>query len=298
MPRRVSGPARPATPPPGRPSTGPATRPRRRARAARSWRPHIHPGALLGRATSAVRSLPDHRLLDRLVRGRAWISLLGAMLVLVVFMQVEVLKLGASIGRSIDRGTELQSRNELLRASVAALADDQRIERIAASMGMVMPGPTDVGFVPSTARGAVRKAIAGISPVDSQTFLARLAAEQASNAAAGPQSSASTLGATGTATPGTTTPGTSTGSPTGALAATPTGAAGGGAATSATSPPAAGTAGTTSVPSTTASGGVTTSTGGVTGTTNSGTATSTGTPVGTAATPASTTGGVAIPAGG
>ncbi len=38
----------------------------------------------------------------------------------IVAMQVEVLKLSANMGRSIERGTALQSRNEQLRASVAA----------------------------------------------------------------------------------------------------------------------------------------------------------------------------------
>jgi len=72
---------------------------------------------------------------------------LGVMLAGIVAMQVEVLKLGASMGRAIERGTALQSTNELLRASVATLADDQRIERIAASRGMVMPSPAGVGFL-------------------------------------------------------------------------------------------------------------------------------------------------------
>ena len=62
-------------------------------------------------------------------------------------MQVEVLKLSAGVGRSIERSTALQSRNEQLRASVAALSDDQRIERLAASMGMVMPAPEAVNFL-------------------------------------------------------------------------------------------------------------------------------------------------------
>ena len=50
-------------------------------------------------------------------------------------MQVEVLKLSATTGRSIERGTALASRNEQLRASVAELSDDQRIERLAARWG-------------------------------------------------------------------------------------------------------------------------------------------------------------------
>ncbi len=80
-------------------------------------------GVLLGaRAARFIRALPDHRVLDRVVRGRAWILILGVMLAGIVAMQVEVLKLGASIGRSIEQSTALQSRNELLRASVASLS--------------------------------------------------------------------------------------------------------------------------------------------------------------------------------
>ena len=37
------------------------------------------------------------------------------------------------MGNAIEQATALQSRNELLRANVASLADDQRIERLAAA---------------------------------------------------------------------------------------------------------------------------------------------------------------------
>jgi len=75
------------------------------------------------------------------------------MLAGIVAMQVEVLKLSASMGRSLERTTALKSRNEILRASVAGLADDQRIERIAAGLGMVMPAPAAVNFL-AAQRGA------------------------------------------------------------------------------------------------------------------------------------------------
>lgn len=124
-------------------------------------------------------------------------------------IQVEVLKLGAGIGRSVSLATELQSRNELLRTSVARLSDDQRIMRQAAKLGMYMPGPTEVNFVPGHARNSVGKAISGIRAPDSQTFLAALAAQVAADGVANPTlgsagspvppSSAATLPATGTA---------------------------------------------------------------------------------------------------
>jgi hypothetical protein len=176
--------------------------------------------------------------------------LLGVLLVGIVAIQVEVLKLGASIGRSVSLATELQSRNELLRTSVARLSDDQRIMRQAAKLGMYMPGPTEVNFVPGHARNAVGNAISGIRTPDSQTFLAALAAQVTADGVANPTlgstgspvppSSAATLPATGTALSGTgvATPTTSTPT-TGAATATTT-------PVTATTTPSTGSTGTTS----------------------------------------------------
>jgi hypothetical protein len=170
IPRRVSGPVRGrvggATV--ARPPAAPTTPSRsRRARSAPASRPGAGAAA---RAGAFVRSLPDHGLLDRIVRGRAWIPLLGVLLAGIVAMQVEVLKLGASIGRSLERSTALEGRNELLRANVAALADDQRIERLAAKMGMIMPGPDQVGFLAATKSGNVGRAMANIHAPDPGNF--------------------------------------------------------------------------------------------------------------------------------
>lgn len=98
--------------------------------------------------------------------------MLGVLLAGIVAMQVEVLKLGASMGRSIETASALQSRNEILRDSVAKLADDQRIERLAFKQGMVMPGPAGVGFLHVGSARAVQKAIANIHAPDVNGFLA------------------------------------------------------------------------------------------------------------------------------
>ncbi|MGI8429371.1 MAG: hypothetical protein ACR2OB_08725 [Solirubrobacteraceae bacterium] len=121
-----------------------------------------------------MRTLPDHTLLDRVVRGRAWIPLLGLMLAGIVAMQVEVLGLGASVGRAIERTTTLQSRNEMLRASVASLSDQQRIERRAAAMGMVMPAPAAIGFLVARPGAGVQAASASIHAPDPAGFAAAL----------------------------------------------------------------------------------------------------------------------------
>src|SRR5207248_1488188 len=86
-----------------------------------------------------------------------WIPVLGIMLAGIVAMQVEVLKLNAGIGRSMQQTTQLNARNEVLRASVAQLSDDQRIESVAARMGMIMPAPSAVGFLSARASGVTNR---------------------------------------------------------------------------------------------------------------------------------------------
>jgi len=227
VPRRVSVPAAP------RRVSGPL-----RARPARA---RLVP--LRERIAELIRSLPDRALLDRIVRGRAWIPLLGVMLAGIVAMQVELLKLNASIGRSIELGTALQSRNDTLRASVSSLSDAQRIERLATGMGMVMAGPTSVQFL--DARNAnPAKAAAGIRSPDPTSFQSALqamltSATQSSAApgttsgapAASPQATAPTSGGptqaptAATTAPTAAAPATSTAPTTPTTSVTPTGAA-------------------------------------------------------------------------
>ncbi len=167
-PRRVSGPLGRAPAPARSPSRPPRTQAPPRPRPQAPARTNAPARGLRERAAASLRSLPDHRLIDRLVRGRAWIPVLGLMLAGIVAMQVEVLKLGASVGRSIERGSALQTRNELLRANVASLSDETRIERLAAGMGMIMPAPGATGFLSGA---SVAQAIANIHAPSASTFL-------------------------------------------------------------------------------------------------------------------------------
>jgi cell division protein FtsL len=184
--------------------------------------------------------------LDRIVRGRAWIPVLGAMLVAIVGLRVAVLKLGANVGSEIQQATLLESSNTTLRTQISALSDNQRIEKLAEQYGMHMPNPLDVHFVAAAAGTHVQAAIHGISSPDGSTYLTNLAAEQHHDEAV-TQGTASLSGVgaatgvtTGTAggTVGTTagtagTAGTTGGTP----------SAGTGATTSSTTGPTTGTVG-------------------------------------------------------
>jgi len=181
LPRRVSGPAA------GRAG-------------ARRAAPRPEP-SFAARGVAFALALPDHPLLDRLVRARAWIPMLGVLLAGIVAMQVEVLKLGASIGRSVQATTELQSRNELLRASVASLSNEQRIESVAATMGMVMPAPDGVSFLTAQRYGNAARAAANIQPPSPSTFTASPVA--GSESAASNATASSAAGAAGGASSST-----------------------------------------------------------------------------------------------
>jgi hypothetical protein len=117
-----------------------------------------------------VRALPDHRVIDRLIQSRGWIPVLGILLSGIVFMQVEVLKLNASMGRALSASSALASRNELLRSSVSQESDVQRIETLAAKNGMYMPAPDAPSFLSS--RASLRAALANIQAPNPATFAA------------------------------------------------------------------------------------------------------------------------------
>jgi hypothetical protein len=183
------------------------------------------------RVGAYIRSLPDHRLLDRLIRGRGWIPVLGVMLAGIVAMQVEVLKLGASMGRSLEQNSVLSSRNAALRQSVATLGDDQRIEQLAASMGMVMPPPQAVGFLAASPGGNAGRALANIHQPSASSFgaltptngeIVTATTLAAANAPASTTGSTSTIGSTPTSTSATSSATSSSGAATSPVAAAPT----------------------------------------------------------------------------
>ena len=183
---------------------------------------------MLRRVGTFVVSLPDHSLLDRVVRGRAWIPLLGVLLAGIVAAQVEILKLGANMGRSLEQTTTLTSQNELLRDSVASLSDDQRIERLATNMGMVLPPPGAVGYLSAGRGGDISAALGNIHAPDAAAFIALTPSNGALVTGPGtsmlPTSSGvlAQAGTPGSATPTTTPSATSTVTPTGTAASSGT----------------------------------------------------------------------------
>lgn len=107
-----------------------------------------------------VRALPDHRLLDRLLRSRLWIWALGIALLGVVTMQVTLLKLNSGISRAVETTTTLERQNAALEESITKLTATDRIQVGAEALGMIMPAAGDVGYLharPDDAQRAVSR---------------------------------------------------------------------------------------------------------------------------------------------
>jgi hypothetical protein len=93
----------------------------------------------LGRVTSRVAKVLDARLVDRLLRGRGWIGLVGVLLIGLVALQVSMLKLNAGIGASVERASTLERQNARLEATTARLSSADRIRAKARKLGLVPP---------------------------------------------------------------------------------------------------------------------------------------------------------------
>jgi cell division protein FtsL len=254
-PRRVSGPSRAA---------GGARAARANAATAAAAAAAVNPNQLpfevpVGRRTAVARpvGLPrnhtplvhrlgrvaEHSWLDRLLRSRAWIVVVGIGLIGLVFMQVSLLKLNSSMGRAVERSTVLERGNALLQADVSQLESNDRIQQKAIQMGMVLPASDGVRYlgrdgkrigggsttlVPSQAEAST--ALLPTAPVDDTEHPATTGT---TGTATTPQTTSSVPGAAA-AVPQSTS--TSTGVAQGAAATTPpaTTATGTGTATSAT----------------------------------------------------------------
>jgi len=141
----------------------PAARPQRRTSgpARPVARPRAVPPKPVTGAFERLRALPDHRVIDRLLRGRVWICLVGVALMGIVAMQVSLLKLNSGISRAVETTATLERQNSGLEASIARLASGERIRAAADKGGMVTPAAGEVRYLRvrpgRDARRAVRR---------------------------------------------------------------------------------------------------------------------------------------------
>jgi hypothetical protein len=184
-PARKTAPARTAPPPPRKkapPSRPVRHRPAPRGRAVAAPAPARAPrrakpktkraaagGQLIplavGRTAVAVRQLPDSGLVVRMTRGRAWIGVLGVLLVGIVALNVVTLSFAASSGKIDEEVTALEQENSVLTGRDAQRSGVGRVRRAAVSLGLTMPSSEEIHFINAgshdVASAAQRLAAAG-----------------------------------------------------------------------------------------------------------------------------------------
>jgi cell division protein FtsL len=146
---------------------------------------------------SGLESLAQHRLLDRLIRGRVWIGLVAFALIGIVTLQLGLLKLNGGIGRALEHEALLQRENASLSIESSELAAGTRVEAHAAKLGMAFVPAGGLRFLSAGGHGDVGKAAAALASAAHAATQAREAGAAESQAASEAESSGEAGGAEG-----------------------------------------------------------------------------------------------------
>ena len=101
-------------------------------------------------------------MLDGLLHGRGWIVLVGLLLFGIVFSNVSLLQRNREIARTAGHSTEIKRANEGLRAQLARLGSNQRVQAAAAKRGFALPAPGAVDYLRSGGSKDASRALAQV----------------------------------------------------------------------------------------------------------------------------------------
>jgi cell division protein FtsL len=201
--RRVSGPVRAPGGPsrPARPQTRPA-RPQTRPPRARTRRPAQAQSGLVPGLLAAVGRLERHRLLHRLIAGRACIGLVAFALIGIVTLQLALLELNSNVGRALAREATLQRENAALAIDNSELAAGNRVESLASRLDMQLVPMSALRFLTARPGTFTRRAAAALSAPAKAPVIATEAGAAPSAGAATTQPGAPEAQPAGAATAG------------------------------------------------------------------------------------------------
>ncbi len=170
-------------------ATAATAAPARKAPARRKVAPKRRPAGVIpiaaghvGRAAVGVTQLPESGLIHRLTRGRAWIGVLGVLLVGIVALNVVTLSFAASSGKIDAKNTALGKENSMLQSLESKERGQKKLRHEAAQLGLMMPTEEVPRLV--TARGsdvaeaASRLAAAGAAAAGTATSEGEAAGEE------------------------------------------------------------------------------------------------------------------------
>jgi cell division protein FtsL len=151
------------------PASGVRRAPTRAASRGRAGAAEVAPGPLaapLRAVLAGADAAASSPLVDRLLRGRAWVVGIGVLLAGIVFFNVALLELNGGLARTEARVAKLKRANAELRLRVGDLASSERIQEAAAMQGFVLPAPRDVTYLRPRPGEDGRRAVAALGRGD------------------------------------------------------------------------------------------------------------------------------------
>jgi hypothetical protein len=132
--------------------------------------------------------------LDRIIRGRLWIGIIGFALIGIVAMQVAVLQLHTDVARGLETKSTLLREISSAQVSGSTLGSGSQIETEAAQKGMVLQAGAPAGFLRASRvdLGAAAAVLAGTSSQSATASSIGLSASPTAGAANEAGSAAST----------------------------------------------------------------------------------------------------------
>jgi hypothetical protein len=112
---------------------------------------------------SALERLASHRLLDRLIRGRAWLVLVTFALIGIVTLQLALLKLNGTVGRALHSEALLQRENATLSIENSQLAAADHVQAGAAQLGMAFASSAALRFLAPSSHADFARGAAALS---------------------------------------------------------------------------------------------------------------------------------------
>jgi hypothetical protein len=101
----------------------------------------------VGGAAGAVGGIANSGVVVGMTRGRLWIGVLAALLGGIVALNVWGLSMSASTSGTATKIDELERGNTVLEAKIAKLTADDRVQAVAASLGLATPAPDGIRYL-------------------------------------------------------------------------------------------------------------------------------------------------------
>lgn len=142
VPAPLTRPARRRSEPSRRPEPGrrPAPARRRSGTAVRRNRDR----GLVGRTAHVVTGLPESLAVRRMTKGRAWIAVIGVLLIGIVAINVVTVSYGAMSSRLGTEIEALQRQNSILSSQTTRVLSMPRVRSAAVAAGMAVPETDEV----------------------------------------------------------------------------------------------------------------------------------------------------------